>query len=331
MKVFIAGGTGFLGYHSLLEFLKRGHSVTTLSLPDIRLGSWFPEEAKVLTGDVFEMPEQKLVKLMAGHDVLVYALGPDDRVTPKAPAYGYFHERLVKGSVKAVRAARMAGIRKCVVLGSYFAYFNRLWPELDLAGRHPYIKCRVLQEERVISEGKGKMEVIVLELPYIFGTMPERPPLWKDILIPHLNKPGAVWFTKGGSNMIAVEDVAMAVVGAAEKGGHGQRILVGDENLDWKEMIGLMLKGMGKRKKIVTIPTFLATLMGQRIKRNDARQGREKGLDPARLFKDIQSRQLYFDSQKGKKLLGYEGGHVQEAIERTARACMETREQENET
>lgn len=38
MKVFIVGGTGFLGYYATLEFLKRGHEVDTIALPDIPLG-----------------------------------------------------------------------------------------------------------------------------------------------------------------------------------------------------------------------------------------------------------------------------------------------------
>ena len=42
MNVFIAGGTGLIGYQSALEFLKRGHDVSSISLPDIEFGDWFP-------------------------------------------------------------------------------------------------------------------------------------------------------------------------------------------------------------------------------------------------------------------------------------------------
>ena len=44
MNVFIAGGTGLIGYQSALEFLKRGHDVSSISLPDIEFGDWFPKE-----------------------------------------------------------------------------------------------------------------------------------------------------------------------------------------------------------------------------------------------------------------------------------------------
>ena len=49
-KVFIFGGTGFLGYYAALEFLRKGVAVDTLALPvkddkDLSgVGDWFPKE-----------------------------------------------------------------------------------------------------------------------------------------------------------------------------------------------------------------------------------------------------------------------------------------------
>jgi len=92
MKVFIVGGTGFLGYYATLEFLKRGHEVDTMALPDIPLGDWFPKDkVGVSYGNVFEMSHDDLVEVFKGYDAMVYAVGPDDRIIPKAPAYDFFH------------------------------------------------------------------------------------------------------------------------------------------------------------------------------------------------------------------------------------------------
>ena len=57
MKIMIIGGTGFLGYHSLLEFRKRGHTVSTISIPDVKLENWFPKEVEVNYLNVFEQEE----------------------------------------------------------------------------------------------------------------------------------------------------------------------------------------------------------------------------------------------------------------------------------
>ena len=66
MNVFIVGGTGFIGYHSTLEFLENGHKVSSLSLDDIPLGDWYPKQVDVHYGDVFEMSEDDMTALFKG-------------------------------------------------------------------------------------------------------------------------------------------------------------------------------------------------------------------------------------------------------------------------
>ena len=66
-----------------------------------------------------------------------------------------------------MQGAKDAGVKKVAICNSYFAYFDRTMPELELAENHPYIKCRVEQAERCIEIGRDKMDVMILELPYI--------------------------------------------------------------------------------------------------------------------------------------------------------------------
>lgn len=322
MKVIVLGGTGFLGFHSIQVFLQRGHTVNVLALPDIEIGDWFPGEVSVAYGDVFTMTEDELQDKMTAYDALVYALGPDDRVTPRSPAYEFFHKFLVDECGKALSAARKAGVKRCVVLNSYFCYFDRLWPEKRLAERHPYIKCRVEQAERAFLEGGDTMETMILELPYIFGAMPERAPLWKDVLFERLRLMKTVFFPTGGTAMISVEHVGEAVAGAIEFGKAGERYTVGDENMTWKEMLRIMLDAMGMlTKKIVTLPTFLVSLYGKKLRNDDFKLGKESGLNHALLFKDIQSQFMYVDPSAAVEALKYKLGGVKEAIVKTVEAC----------
>jgi nucleoside-diphosphate-sugar epimerase len=323
MKVLIVGGTGFLGYYSTLEFLRRGYTVTSISLQDIKLGDWFPDDVEIKYGNVFEMSPEELEPLFEGYDAMVYSVGPDDRITPKAPAYDFFHDRLVKACGRVIDGAKEAGVKRCTVLNSYFCYFSRLWPELRLPDHHPYIKCRIEQAERVISAGRGKMDVMVLELPYIFGTMPERIPLWKEVLVDRVQKMRIVLYPQGGSNMIAVEHVAEAVVGSIEQGEHGKRYLIGDVNVTWNEMLRIVLQAMGTpKKRIVNIPVWIGQLYGRSIKKAYAKEGKEAGLDPETLFVDIMCRELFYDPEPSAKALGFNRGGIEASITKTIQRCL---------
>jgi hypothetical protein len=91
--------------------------------------------------------------------------------------------------------------------------------------------------------------------------------------------------------------------------------------MSWNDMLKIIFDTFGLKKRIVTTPTFFATIYGKRMKKMHEQEGREGGLDLARLFQDIQSKELYFDPCETAKLLGYERTGVKDAIEETIRAC----------
>ena len=132
-----------------------------------------------------------------------------------------------------------------------------------------------------------------------------------------------IFFFKGGTNMITVKHVAEAIVGAIINGTSSKRYTIGDKNLTWVEWISLMLPEMRIDRKIKILPPFLGTLYAKRIKRKDAKKGLEMGLDYDNLFKDIQSRETYFDPKPSQEELGYTGGELEEIIKETVKRCME--------
>jgi len=320
MKIMIVGGTGFLGYHALQVALERGYSVNALAIDDVVLGDWYPSEVKVEYGDVFELSEENLQGRFSGYDSMVYAVGPDDRITPPAPAYEFFHTRLVDACERVAIAARKAGVKKFVLLNSYFAYFDRLWPQKELSKHHPYIRCRVEQAERVIAAGQDSMAVMVLELPYIFGSMPNRVPLWKEALLDRFAKGKIIYYPKGGTNMITADHVGQAIIGALEHGDHGARYNVGDENRTFNDMLEMMMSAIGEEKRIINIPKFLAILAGGMIERDFKKKGLEGGLEARYLMRDIMTDYLYYDASDTAEKLGYQRGGIEGAIIKTMKA-----------
>lgn len=177
----------------------------------------FPQEVEIHLGNLEEMTDEELVSLFVGKNVLVFAAGVDDRVTPRKPAYPYFKKHNVDSVKRVFTLARQAGVKRGVVLGSYFAYFERIWPELKLAEKHPYIRSRVEQTRAAFEAGQEEMSISVLELPYIFGSIPGRIPLWKPLL-DYAFSPNLLFYPAGGTTCVTVHQVARAICGAVEKG-----------------------------------------------------------------------------------------------------------------
>lgn len=326
-KLLILGGTGFLGYYSTLEALKRGYEVGSISLDDVNLEGWYPKEVKVQFTDLFETSEDDLVKMMEGYDYMIYSVGPDDRETPQAPAYDYFHRRLVVECAKCFRAAERAGIKKSVCFNSYFAYFARRNPELKLAEKHPYVRCRV-EQAKLLNEQKKKMEVVVLEFPYIFGTMPERMPIWKSVFLDrYANGHKFIFFPKGSTSMTSVEHIAESALGAIEYGKDGERYPVADENQSFDFMLNTMTGAVLKKpRKIIHPAKWMCAMGGQMVANQEKKHGGEPGLNLKLVMKEIMCSDTVSCIEpevieKVREELHFSRGGLKESIEKTMHRC----------
>jgi dihydroflavonol-4-reductase len=298
-KLVILGGTGFLGYYTALAALKQGYEVASIAYPDIKLDGWFPKEVKVMEADLFKDDEEKLADLMKGYDYMIYSVGPDDRVTPKAPAKEFFYDRLVTYCAKCFRAAEKAGVKKAVVYNSYFTYFNDIYPKAHLAENHCYVAARIAQY-KTLNEQKKAMEVVTLGLPYIFGAMPERIPLWRDVFLNRFAYgKKVIFFPKGSTSMIAVEHVGEAGVGALEYGKDGAFYPVADENHTYNWMLDtMMVAALGKKRKIMNPAGWVCGLGAKSIIHADKKKGLEPGLYYPKVMTDIMSKDMVIPQEK---------------------------------
>jgi dihydroflavonol-4-reductase len=314
-RVIVIGGTGFLGYHAIQEFLRKGWDVTAVGLPPAPPAGLYPASVKMVIQNIDDASETDLLANLHGHDDLVFAAGLDDRLTPRKPAYPIFHHANVEACVRILRLAQQAGVKRAVVLGSYFAHFNRIWPELKLAERHPYIRSRVEQE--VAATSIPGMDVVVLELPYIFGGMPV--PGWKSLwtpLLKYIRFTRTILYMKGGSACITAKTVGQAVFCALERGEPGTCYPIGDENLTWSELLTRLAAAVGRQVRVVSLPAQLVKISLNGLWLVHRLLGREAGLDP-RYFASLQTAEAFLDPRPAQAALGYQIGGLDQAFQET--------------
>lgn len=323
MKVYIIGGTGLLGSASASELIKRGHRVRSVALPPVPQNSGIPREMELVFGNYMTMTNDQIREQMTGCDAFVFAAGVDERVEFPAPVLEYYKKYNVAPVDRLLKIGREVGIKRAVIMGSYFAHFAKQWPGMKLTEKHPYIKSRILQEEMAISHNGNGMDVMVLELPYIFGTQPGRKPVWTFLIETIRSMKGATMYTKGGTTMVTVKQVAQAVAGALEKGKGGTCYPVGWYNMSWKEMLAIFHKHMGMPgRKTITIPTFLYRMNGKKIMKDFKARGIDSGLDMVH-FAEIQTAKTFINNDIIKNELGVTGDDIDAAIGDSVKLCLD--------
>lgn len=116
MKIFVTGGTGFVGSHFLQQALAAGHEVTALRRPGSQTRIPLTEEPFWIEGEL----DADYSSYLKGIEVLVHLASH----TPNPP-YAPLDECLywnVYASMKLARQAMAAGVKSYLVAGSCFEY-----------------------------------------------------------------------------------------------------------------------------------------------------------------------------------------------------------------
>ena len=317
MKVLVLGGTGLIGFHSVKELNRRGHEVTALAR-NKPVDGLLPQGVAILVADINQCSDDQIRKKLSGHESLVFALGADDRDLPSKPAYEYFHAANVSTTERLIRLGIECGVQQVVICGSYFTYFDRIFPQWNLARHHPYIRSRKRQSKVAFRTAGKRMNVCILEIPWVFGSVRGRRPLWFP-LVTYLRGPLPALCPRGGTTMIGARQVAEMVGAAIE---HNQRgtFPVGDENLTWRTLVERMLTLMHlQNKRIIHLPDIFAKLASCILQFQAWIRGKQFGLPPRRII-EFQLRETYISSedlQTTKNALGNTFSQLTEAIQET--------------
>jgi nucleoside-diphosphate-sugar epimerase len=324
MKVFIVGGSGLIGSEAARELISRGHEVTAIALPPLPKGATLPPEMKIVFGNYMDLTDEELKKHLIGMDALVFAAGVDERVEGTPPVYDFFKKYNIDALERLLKIAKDVGVKHVNICGSYFSYFAKKWPELELTKYHPYIRSRIDQEKMALSYADEDFDVSILELPYIFGTQPGRKPVWVFLVESIRKMKKNTLYTKGGTTMVTVRQVAQGIAGALENTKGGVAYPFGYYNYEWKDFLKIVHKHMGypATRKIITIPSFLFALQGAQINKAHKKKGTEGGLDMVK-FTKLQTANLFIEPEEGAIRLGVTDDNIDDAIGQSVRLSLD--------
>lgn len=153
MRVFVTGGTGFIGREVVRQLVKCGHSVSCLVRVRGRIRTTDTREGegpRYVTGDLLDATS--LAPLLAGHDAVIHLVGIISE-TRKVD----FETIHVRATEQVVLAARQAGIRR-------FAHMSALGSRPGAASRYHQTKWRA--EELVRA---GGFDLTVFRPSIVYG------------------------------------------------------------------------------------------------------------------------------------------------------------------
>lgn len=248
-KIFVLGGAGFLGYYTIKEAISRGYAVKTVDIVELPENLKFKEEDKIefVVTNFFSLSDEEVIELLKDCDSFAYAGGVDERTVPKAPARKFFYDTNVLPTQRISKLAAQAGVKNFVVFGSYTSEFAETNEDLIYHNYHqePYVETRLLQEKLAMYGGEGVMNVSILRLPYIFGTMEGKTPIW-SMFVDMLRDQELMPVTQGGTSYITASQVGQAAISALENGVHRKIYPVATGYISYQDFYKKILEELGQ-------------------------------------------------------------------------------------
>lgn len=237
IRVFVTGGTGFIGANLIRLLLQEGYAVRALVRPSSRLDNLQGLAVEIVSGD---LNDPYLWQQMVGcqflfHAAAHYSLWQADR--------DLLHKNNVLGTRNVLAAARQAGIERTVYTSSVAAIGvgDRALP-VDETHQTPlaqlvgdYKKSKFLAEQEAIGASKAQ-DIVIVNPSSPIGAWDIKPTPTGDIILRFLRRQ-MPFYLDTGLNFIDVRDVAWGHLLALQKGTCGDRYILGNQNMTLKALL----------------------------------------------------------------------------------------------
>ena len=316
MKALVTGATGFVGSAVARRLLAAGVETRVLVRPESTHSNIKGLAVEVVTGDLND--DASLRRAVRGCDALFH-VAADYRLWVPEPATLY--RTNVEGTKRLLRAAAEAGI-KCIVYTSSVATLginkdrtpaDESTPVSlgDMVGH--YKRSKFLAEEAVLQLAANEGAPVVIVNPSApIGPRDIRPTPTGRIIVDMLagRMPA---YVDTGLNVVHVEDVAEGHWLAFQKGGIGQRYVLGGENLSLRDILHMIATVSNRPAPRIKLPHGVVLPIAWLAETMAHITGREPfaTVDGVRMAR----KHMYFSSAKAQQDLGY--------VSRPARAAIE--------
>lgn len=312
MKAIVTGANGFLGHHLVQFLLSQNVEVYAMVRASSNLDALKDLGCHMVTGDLLD--KESLMKGFEGMDAVFHVAGAMSS-NPKE------RQRLFDVNVEGVRniiaASESKKVKRLVHVSSVVAVGTNLSKNDPLLNEDSvnvtqklnyanYDSKRIGEELVLAAAHSGTINAVVVNPGLIYGAGDAKKIIRKGNLMAARGK--LPFYTPGGVNVVAVEDVTAAMLEAFYNGRNGERYLLTGDNITIQELLTTISKIAGKKAPHKVLPVKFFNLVASVLEFF----GIKSELCKENLFSA--STFHWYDNSKAKKELKFSPKNYKEAL-----------------
>jgi hypothetical protein len=303
MKVFVTGGSGFIGGH-IIEQLSKKHSVGAMARSDKSAATVKGFGALPVRCDLSDLRTEHL----AGYDAVIHCAAFVEEWGSRAQ----FWEANVEGTTRILEAARAAGVSRFVHIGTEAALFSgQDLLNVDESQPYPtehrylYSETKAEAERRVLAANQAGFATLSIRPRFVWG------PRDTSVLPAVLRMAqGGGWAWIGGGTPLTstthVLNLVHAVDLALQRGTPGQAYFVADEGTRTiKEFLTALTQTQGVNLPERNLPRGLARALAALVEGTWRLFGLRRAPPMTRFAIDMMSSSITVRTEKAQREFGY--------------------------
>lgn len=306
MRVFLTGGTGFVGHHVAKALAAEGANLQLLVRKSSNLKNLEGIPGDTVVGDL--MHPEAFSSALSGCDAVMH-VAADYRLWIRDP--GAMYRANVDGTRELLRLAREARVPRVVYTSSVATmhFFtngivsNEDTPVSikDMVGH--YKLSKFLAEQQAIAAAQDGQQVMILNPTTPIGPNDAKPTPTGRIFVDFLNRKFPA-YVDTGLNLVDVVEVARTHVAALTTGTPGRRYILGGENLTLKQILDKMSAITGIPSPTVKIPFAVAATYAFF---EELITGRMRGKEPRATLEEVRMgrKKMFASSARAQQELGF--------------------------
>lgn len=302
MKILVTGATGLIGSWLVRKLTEDGCEVSVLSRNSSDISCIKEFSPSCCRGDIGDMDSLK--SALKGIDAVFHVAG----YVKQWKGYQDIIEKVNHiGALNVFNASLSEGVKRVVFVSSALTTGITEKPEiLDETSpfnlsHMPYAKSKWLAEKEAIEASRKGLDVVMVNPVTVFG--PGDRNLNCGKLIINSAKGKYFVYPPGGTTIVDVRDLANGMILALKKGKKGERYILGNEHVTFREMLTAVSRITGTEKPKVGMPSFLIKISALGMDILSRLSGKEPY--PSLPAAELSTKFMYCSSEKASRELGY--------------------------
>lgn len=259
-RIFITGVNGLLGTNLCHELLQQGYFVIGLTRKKQNYKGKEHKHLKLIEGDLFI----DFTSLLNKVDVVIHVAATTSQNLLR---YSDYKKINCNTTIQLYNAAIICNVKRFIFVSTAntlgYGSFQKPGAEnnkMSKLFKQSYYAKSKFEAERYLLKNNHKIKTAIVNPTFMLGAYDTKPSSGKIIYMGWKKK--VIFYPPGGKNFVHVKDVANGIIKVLTTNSFGEKYLLANENLSYKDFFNKLNKVTNQLPLMVQIPKFILIMIG---------------------------------------------------------------------